>query len=152
MTKTNKFKANKENARWHKLIIDYRNYCRAHHIDTSKLFELDSEGNRTGNVVSNINWGLWEKDISQMEREVKAKIIVEYNLNQEGKSLDDLSAEEQRKKIDKILEDNDFGVWDNLTEEEQQSYFYRFRVEEYRKFHEEHSIRTDDIDVFNNAE
>ena len=152
MTKTNKFKANKENARWHKLIIDYRNYCRAHHIDTSKLFELDSEGNRTGNVVSNINWGLWEKDISQMEREVKAKIIVEYNLNQEGKSLDDLSAEEQRKKIDKILEDNDFGVWDNLTEEEQQSYFYRFRVEEYRKFHEEHSIRTDDVDVFNNAE
>ena len=147
LTKQSKFIANKENARWHKAIIDFRNYCRKYNIDISKFFELDSEGNRTGNIVSNINWGLWEKDQEESRRKIKIQGIASYIAKSKGQVFENLSKKDQDALIQEVENKKDLSIWNELSEYEQMTYLYTYAKTYYYEFHNTHSIDVNTINA-----
>lgn len=86
MTKYNKFTANQENLRWQKVVLDLRKECKvltgSH--DTSFMFELDEEGNRTGNIRQRTKWGVWEKEYQKFKEETYAQLKEQYADELEG--------------------------------------------------------------------
>lgn len=155
LTKQSKFTANRENARWHKAIIDFRNYCRFNHINTSKFFEvaiIDGKEVRTGNIVSNINWGLWEHDQEQNRRMLKAQGIAAYIAEQNGENFEQLSKDEQAERIQGVFDKENLDIWNQLDEGRQIEYLYKYAQKYYFDFHNSHSVNVNDIDSSTNAE